>query len=208
MAWERITQWEIEERPGCVVLTLRGGGSVTPLLVQGLDASTTSRRSCGEVTDGSRGPGRTTAAAEWCGRTAASRRRGVHRRTRRPRPGASRVRPGRQSDHWPRRRRLEGARHRRAARRPGHGRGARAAAERRRSSAGASSAPAGLSSSAHPGEEIVLGHVGRARRGSAPGGTRRRDGCRASPRAAGRTRTASWGRPGWHAPSAPRRAPA
>ena len=35
MAWERISQWEIEERPGCVILTLRGGGSVTPLLVQG-----------------------------------------------------------------------------------------------------------------------------------------------------------------------------
>jgi hypothetical protein len=35
MAWERITEWEIEERPGCIVLTLRGEGSVTPLLVQG-----------------------------------------------------------------------------------------------------------------------------------------------------------------------------
>jgi hypothetical protein len=35
MAWERITEWEIEERPGCVVLTLRGEGSATPLLVQG-----------------------------------------------------------------------------------------------------------------------------------------------------------------------------
>ena len=35
MTWDRITQWEIAERPGCVVLTLRGGGSVTPLLVSG-----------------------------------------------------------------------------------------------------------------------------------------------------------------------------
>jgi hypothetical protein len=35
MSWERISHWEIEERPGCVILTLRGGGSVTPLLVQG-----------------------------------------------------------------------------------------------------------------------------------------------------------------------------
>jgi len=35
MTWERISEWEIEERPGCVVLTLRGGGSVTPLLVKG-----------------------------------------------------------------------------------------------------------------------------------------------------------------------------
>jgi hypothetical protein len=35
MTWERIAQWEIQERPGCLVLTLRGGGSVTPLLVKG-----------------------------------------------------------------------------------------------------------------------------------------------------------------------------
>jgi hypothetical protein len=35
MAWDRIAQWEIQERPGCLVLTLRGGGSVTPLLVKG-----------------------------------------------------------------------------------------------------------------------------------------------------------------------------
>ena len=35
MTWERIAQWEIQERPGCLVLTLRGGGSVTPLMVKG-----------------------------------------------------------------------------------------------------------------------------------------------------------------------------
>jgi hypothetical protein len=35
MAWDRVSQWEIEERPDCVVLTLRGGGSVTPLMVEG-----------------------------------------------------------------------------------------------------------------------------------------------------------------------------
>jgi len=35
MTWERISQWEIAERPGCLVLTLRGGGSVTPLMVKG-----------------------------------------------------------------------------------------------------------------------------------------------------------------------------
>jgi hypothetical protein len=35
MTWDRIAQWEIVERPDCVVLTLRGGGSVTPLLVNG-----------------------------------------------------------------------------------------------------------------------------------------------------------------------------
>jgi hypothetical protein len=35
MTWERISQWELEERPDCVLLTLRGGGSVTPLRVKG-----------------------------------------------------------------------------------------------------------------------------------------------------------------------------
>ena len=35
MAWDRIAHWEIVEKPGCVVLTLRGGGSVTPLMVKG-----------------------------------------------------------------------------------------------------------------------------------------------------------------------------
>jgi hypothetical protein len=35
MTWERIWQWELEERPDCVLLTLRGGGSVTPLRVKG-----------------------------------------------------------------------------------------------------------------------------------------------------------------------------
>ena len=43
MSWERVTQWEIQERSRDVVLTLRGGGSVTPLVVPGwtLDALTT-----------------------------------------------------------------------------------------------------------------------------------------------------------------------
>ena len=35
MAWDRISKWEIVERPGGVVLTLRGDGSVTPLMVKG-----------------------------------------------------------------------------------------------------------------------------------------------------------------------------
>jgi hypothetical protein len=35
MTWDRISGWEIAERPGGVVLTLRGGGSVTPLMVKG-----------------------------------------------------------------------------------------------------------------------------------------------------------------------------
>jgi len=35
MTWERIARWELEERSDCIVLTLRGGGSVTPLMVKG-----------------------------------------------------------------------------------------------------------------------------------------------------------------------------
>jgi hypothetical protein len=54
MAWDRISQWEIEERPGCVVLTLRGGGSVTPLAVKGwtLDDLETVMREATESTTG------------------------------------------------------------------------------------------------------------------------------------------------------------
>jgi hypothetical protein len=62
MTWDRITQWEIEERPGCVVLTLRGGGSVTPLMVKGwtLDdletvmRETTARSAGPDANDGAR----------------------------------------------------------------------------------------------------------------------------------------------------------
>jgi hypothetical protein len=35
ITWDRITEWETSERQGYVVLTLRGDGSVTPLMVQG-----------------------------------------------------------------------------------------------------------------------------------------------------------------------------
>jgi hypothetical protein len=33
LSWERVSEWEIEERRGGVLLTLRGGGSVTPLII-------------------------------------------------------------------------------------------------------------------------------------------------------------------------------
>jgi Bacterial PH domain len=33
LPWDRVTQWELEERRDGVLLTLRGGGSVTPLIV-------------------------------------------------------------------------------------------------------------------------------------------------------------------------------
>ena len=54
MTWERIAQWELEERPGCVVLTLRGGGSVTPLVVKGwsLEDLETVMRDATEATTG------------------------------------------------------------------------------------------------------------------------------------------------------------
>lgn len=35
LRWDRISQWEIAEHAGFVVLTLRGDGAVTPLLVKG-----------------------------------------------------------------------------------------------------------------------------------------------------------------------------
>jgi hypothetical protein len=33
LSWERVSEWEIEQRRGGVLLTLRGGGSVTPLII-------------------------------------------------------------------------------------------------------------------------------------------------------------------------------
>ncbi|MGO8823928.1 MAG: hypothetical protein ACLQU9_01655 [Acidimicrobiales bacterium] len=35
MSWSRVSEWEIQERPKDLLLTLRGGGSTTPLLVPG-----------------------------------------------------------------------------------------------------------------------------------------------------------------------------
>jgi hypothetical protein len=35
MSWDRISQWEIEEHEGYVLLTLRGNGATTPLVVPG-----------------------------------------------------------------------------------------------------------------------------------------------------------------------------
>ncbi len=52
MAWERIAQWDLEEGPDCVVLTLHGGGSVTPLMVKGWnleDLETVMRNATGDT---------------------------------------------------------------------------------------------------------------------------------------------------------------
>jgi len=35
MSWSRVSEWEIQQRPKDLLLTLRGGGSTTPLLVPG-----------------------------------------------------------------------------------------------------------------------------------------------------------------------------
>lgn len=35
MSWDRVSEWEIEERKGYLVLTLRGRGATTPLVVPG-----------------------------------------------------------------------------------------------------------------------------------------------------------------------------
>jgi hypothetical protein len=66
MSWERISQWEIEERPDCVVLTLRGGGSVTPLMVKGWtpeDLETVMREATAASTTGRAAAGTPAAAA-------------------------------------------------------------------------------------------------------------------------------------------------
>ena len=64
MTWDRIAQWELEERSDCLVLTLRGGGSVTPLMVKGwtLDDLETVMRDATEGTAGAE-PGRDPTAA-------------------------------------------------------------------------------------------------------------------------------------------------
>ncbi len=79
MSWERIAQWEIEERPDCVVLTLRGGGSVTPLMVQGWtveDLETVMR----ETTGGGAGPA--TVVADEAPAPRAARRHAARRQRR------------------------------------------------------------------------------------------------------------------------------
>ena len=37
LEWDRVSTWEIEQRTHGVLLILRGGGSVTPLLIPGWD---------------------------------------------------------------------------------------------------------------------------------------------------------------------------
>jgi hypothetical protein len=67
MTWERISQWELEERPGCIVLTLRGGGSVTPLVVKGWsleDLETVLRDATADTTGPEDGAAPAPAAAE------------------------------------------------------------------------------------------------------------------------------------------------
>src|ERR1700733_9270272 len=62
MAWSRVSRWEIQERLGDVVLTLRGDGAITPLLIKGwtaADLGTLLR----EVTTGTSVPGGFDAAA-------------------------------------------------------------------------------------------------------------------------------------------------
>ena len=198
MSWERITQWDLAERPDCVVLTLRGGGSVTPLMVKGWtfdDLEAVMRQATEAVAD----PDAADPSAP---------KRGPYRRTqptrRRHRPGRT-VRAARAaaSDVLPpAARRLEADRHRRAA-----------GSARRRSDPGVAAECRHHQLGLPRPHRLTVLTLRRApprrdrprsrrwgRRGSAPTGTRRRDGCRASPRAAGRTRTASWGRPASRAP--------
>jgi hypothetical protein len=56
LSWDRVSEWEIEEREGYVLLTLRGQGATTPLVVPGwtLDDLEVLMR---EVTSDTAGPG-------------------------------------------------------------------------------------------------------------------------------------------------------
>ncbi len=80
MAWDRVSQWEIEEEPDCVVLTLRGSGSVTPLMVRGwtLDDLVAVMRQATAGTTGQRAeettPARTTPDQPRAARRRAARR--------------------------------------------------------------------------------------------------------------------------------------
>ena len=207
MTWDRISEWDIAERPAGVVLTLRGGGSVTPLLVRGwtLDDLGTVIREAIADSDGSRRCGGRAGADE--GRGTAShpgprRCRATDRARRPPRRPPSGGAPPTAAQ------RLEAARgHRPAGRRSNRG-GPGAAAERGHHQLGIPR-PDGLTPlriRRAPPQRGRPRSRRSHRRGSAPGGTRRRDGCRASPRAAGRTRRPTWGRPASRAPSVPRRA--
>ncbi len=71
MSWERVSQWEIEERPGYVLLTLRGEGATTPLVVPGwtLDDLEILMR---EVTAGAGGPAPDATAGDTMAPTAAA----------------------------------------------------------------------------------------------------------------------------------------
>ena len=192
MTWERIAQWELEEQPDCIVLTLRGGGSVTPLMVKGwnlADLETVMR----DATEG-------TAGADAAADPPVPQTREERQRRKRSRRGS------RRSAGPP------------AGKRPGD-RGAACGGpssplscsasspprwsscccRARASSTGAFSAPWLRTRRAPRRRDRPRSHRS-GRPGSAPDGTRRRDGCHASPRAAGRTRTSRWGRPGSRAP--------
>ena len=185
MPWDRVSQWEIEERRGGVLLTLRGDGSTTPLVVPGWspdDLEVLMRNTAGAVTMAPPPPAPAV-----------------------PSPMERRRRSWTPEQPGPV---VEARRDRRAAGPAGHRGDARAAPERR-------------------GDQLELPRPHRLKRPQAVrtptkrsssvtsvGPTRlwakrnsSKGGSRASPRAGGRTRTASWDRPGSHVPSGRRPAP-
>ena len=112
MSWERVSEWEIEERKGYVLLTLRGQGATTPLVVPGwtlddleilmrdVTAGGTAPAADGhapEVVDGDKGGTGSAAAAETPVQdpaptpTRAERRKLAARSTRRRRPSGRMV---------------------------------------------------------------------------------------------------------------------
>ena len=59
MPWDRVSQWEVEERRGGVLLTVHGGGATTPLVVPGWsvdDLEAVMRTAAGAATTAASGP--------------------------------------------------------------------------------------------------------------------------------------------------------
>ena len=214
LTWDRVTDWEIEEHEDDVVLTLQGSGAATPLLIPGWSAADLdallrqsseqpsptpapdqvkqaggAKGDAGAGSRGASGPG----VVELLGTSARGRDRRAHGRGPVLAPAGATAPAGQgRGDH-------------RAAGCVGHGGDHRAPAERRHHQLEFPRPHqlTGIRTRLRPSAPRRRGRP-RSRRPSRPGsgpvGTRPPGGCRAGLRAASRTRTATSGPPGWHAP--------
>ena len=196
------------------LLTLRGEGATTPLVVPGWtqdDLEAVMRTTAGASADapratpagaGGRGRPRTPTAAdapEPVAEAFAATLAPAARQTDDRDPGGPQRDPPALAAPAPVGRTWKAVVTARAAGPPGHRGDARAAPERRGDQLGLPR-PHGLIRPQRTPAKRSSSVTSTGRSGSGPAGTRRPGGCRASPRAGGRTRTASWGRPGWRAP--------